>query len=661
MRSRIFKKFIAVCSFIILVFPIFNIKKVYASTSFTTCTVNEPSYFRTTPGGSVMTDVDNHSVLVTAPMRLEVIEETNGYKKVRGNYYSNNYVGWISNKYLTDFKTYTTDDNYGQQLRNQGFPESYILPLQKLHAIHPTWNFKVSKYGSGIAFSDAVNGEYSPVSKNLINSPYTTLRSTDGEAYNNGVYKQFEPGWYAASKQTIEFYMDPRNWLTENTIFMFEQLSFDSNSHTESAVEKILSGTFLSGYGKYFVEAGRTYNVSPISLAARVIQEQGANGTGITAMMKSDGKTYYNYFNINASGSSKEEIYNKALETAKRNNWTTPQAAINGGASVISNNYISSGQDTNYYQKFNTINGKALYWNQYMANVRALPAESYSTYLTYQRSGKLDTGIAFKIPVYNNMPDSTTLSINANGDNSLKSLKVSNCSFNFYSSVVNYTCSVNSNVNSVTVQAEKASSYSSVKGTGNYNLNSNSTTISVVVTAANGNQKTYNVTINKSGNNNSNNQTGNNTNNSSNNNISPASIISGIGLNNRNNNIYGINLGKSRDSLISEIKSKYNSAAISIKNKYNSSVNNGALATGDKITIQNGTSATFTVVINGDPSGDGNIDIADLAMVKAKMLGKINFDTPTFDAADVNNDDKIDISDLAMIKAHMLGKIKITK
>ena len=98
-----------------------------------------------------------------------------------------------------------------------------------------------------------------------------------------------------------------------------------------------------------------------------------------------------------------------------------------------------------------------------------------------------------------------------------------------------------------------------------------------------------------------------------------------------------------------------------MKNKYNSDVNSGALGTGDKMIIKNGSESTFTIVINGDPSGDGNIDISDLAMVKAKMLGKISMNTVVFDAADVNNDDKVDISDLALIKAHMLGKTRISK
>ena len=655
-------------------------RSVYASTSFQTCTVNEPSYFRKTPGGEVMTDVDKSSILVRSPKRLEVIEEIDGYKKVRGNYYSNNYTGWIASKYLTDFKTYTTDDNYANELRNAGFPESYILPLQKLHAIHPNWSFKVSKLGNGLNFNEVIDGEYNPVSKNLINSPYTALRSTDGAAYNNGNYTQFEPGWYGVSKQTLEFYIDSRNWLDESSVFMFEQLSFDSNAHTSAAVQKMLDGTFLSGScgskscADAFIEAGRTYNVSPISLAARVIQEQGASGSA-TYNMKSDGQTYHNLFNVNATGSSTSEIVSKALATAKANGWTSLESSIMGGAKLISSNYIAGGQDTNYYQKFNTISASNLYWNQYMANVRVLPSESYNTYLSYHKGGKLDSNITFKIPVYNNMPDSTNLSISDNGDNSLKSLTVSNCSFNFYSSVVNYTCNVPINTNSVVVNASKASSYSSIKGTGTYNLNSDSTIVTVVVTAANGNQKKYNVTINKSNTNSNqsvNNQTNNNQttttqnkpSNNTNNNVSyvsPASIISSVGLNNRNNNVYGLYIGTSRNNLINSIKSKYSTANVILKNKYNSDVNSGELSTGDKIIIRNGSESTFTVVINGDPSGDGKIDISDLAMVKAKMLGKISVDTVVFDAADVNNDDKVDISDLALIKAHMLGRVKITK
>ena len=654
-------------SYLLIIFLSFMfISNVHANTNFKTCSTSEPSYFRKTPGGSVVTDVDKHSVLLSTDTRVEVVEETNGYKKVKGNYYSNNYVGWISNSYLKDCKTYTTDDNYGNSLRSEGFPESYILPLQKLHAIHPNWIFKSSKNGNGLDFNSVINGEYNPVNKNLIDSPYDTLRAKDGAAYNNGVYTQFEPGWYGASKQTISFYIDPRNWLNEYTIYMFEQQSYNSTTHTEAAVNSITSGTYLNDYAKYFVEAGKKYNVSPVALAVRAIQEQGVSGSTISKM-NYNGTIYYNFFNINAQGSTKDQIYNNALQTAIKNNWTSPEACINAGASLFAGNYIKHGQDTNYYQKFNTIyngdNNSTLYFNQYMANVRVLPSESYKTRSSYKKANKIESNITFKIPVYNNMPDSTTLGINGNGDNTLKSLTVSNCSFNFYSSVVNYSCSVPSNVNKVTVKAEKAGSSSSVTGVGDYNLIGNTTIIKVVVTAENGDTKTYTVTINKSNTTNGSQNSGNNNQNNGGNNFeSPASIISGIGLDNRNNFIYGIALGNSRASFISNIKNRYSTSNISIVNKYNSGVNNGSISTGDKVTITNGSnSQVFTVVINGDPSGDGSVDISDLAMVKAKMLNKVNLSVAEFDAADVNNDGKVDISDLAMVKAHMLGKIKITK
>jgi hypothetical protein len=65
---------------------------------------------------------------------------------------------------------------------------------------------------------------------------------------------------------------------------MFEQLSYNE-SQTEAVVQNILNGSFLAGnysyngqvktYASTFVEAGKKYGVSPVHLAARVLQEQG--------------------------------------------------------------------------------------------------------------------------------------------------------------------------------------------------------------------------------------------------------------------------------------------------------------------------------------------------------------------------------------------------
>lgn len=618
-----YRKYFFIVAFTILL-SFFKLDNAYASTTFTMARINATELsVRNSPGsGTRITDTDNDTIWLYRPRVVEIIDSSsvNGeeWKKISFNYYSNNYVGWVAAKYLNEIKTYTTDDNYANTLRNSGFPESYILPLAKLHAVHPSWNFIPSKYGNGLDFSYVVESEASPVNKNLISGPTTSLRSTDGAAYYNGVYYQFEPGWYAASKQTISFFMDPRNWLNDNTIFMFEQLSYNPTLHTESAVQQVLNGTFMSGsyqyngntltYARTFMDAANQKNVSPIHLASRVIQEQGITGNSVTINMQSDGKTYYNYYNINATGSTTAIIVAKALATAKERGWDNPYTALVDGANTIANGYINSGQDTPYYQKFNTINGSSLFSHQYMANVRVLPSEAYTTYLSYYKSGVIESAYTFKIPVYLNMPDATTLSTSQNGDNTLKSLSVTGCNLNpsFNSSATNYTCNVSSGVNQVTITAEKSSPYASMSGDGVIILNNNETTSNIVVTASNGDKRTYTIVIKKI-------ESGKE---------SPADIISYLGYNNSNNILSGISLGTDTTNIISNVKNNFALASIVVKDKNNNNKENGSTATGDKIIItNNGSTTEFVIAIKGDANGDGKISISDYAKIKSHILG----------------------------------------
>lgn len=655
---------IAMC---ILLLSFFKLDNVYAATKFKICTnLTEASYLRATPGGTELRDVDGDRVLLRNPSTMEIIDTINQggvqYYKVYTNYFSNNYTGYIKSNWITGCKDYVTDDNYGNSLRNAGFPESYILPLQKLHAMHPNWNFTISN--TNINWNEAVSNESSPADKNLISFTNSldkvdkSLLSTDGAAYNNGVYREFQPGWYSPSKQTIAFYMDPRNWLNEKTIFMFEQLSFNQNYHTVNNVQSMLNGTFMQGsyqyngknlsYADTFVDVGRQKNVSAIHLASRVLQEQSSNGSATINMNGGDGQTYYNHFNILASGSTTAQIVANALTVAKARGWNNPYLSILGGASTISGEYTSVGQDTNYYEKFNTINHKNLYWHQYMQNVRALPSEARTTYAAYSEKGLIDNPYTFKIPVYNNMPDKTSLSIENNSDNTLSSLNVSGCSLNpsFNSSATDYTCNVSNTTNQVTVSATKTSSYSSMKGDGVVVLNNSSTEVNIVVTAANGDNRTYKITINKV-------EPGKE---------SPSDIISSLGYNNSNNMISGIEIGTDSSNIISNIKNRYSLSFVEIKNKNGNLKSSGQIATGDQIIINsNNQSVTFTAIIKGDINSDGKISISDLAMIKAKLLGTNNLNGAYYEAADINKDGKISISDLAMVKAHLLGTSKITK
>ena len=657
------RKYIII-SFVFLVCLYTNVS---AATIYKTATVNATDLMmRTTAGGTgVMKDVDNDTVYLDRPKIVEVLDSQNvsgtTWYKIFVNYYSNNYTGWVSGKYLNNFKNYTLDDNYASTLRSKGFPESYILPLQKLHALYPNWQYNVSKYNGGLNWNDVINGEYSPLSKNLISGPNTTIRSTDGGAYSNGVYTQFEPGWYAPSKQTLSFYIDPRNWINPYTVFMFEQLSYNA-SENASAVQKLLDGTFMAGsytyngssktYAQTFVDVGKNNNVSPLHLASRVLQEQGKNGSS-TINMVSGGVTYHNHFNVNASGSTTAQIIANALSYAKSKGWTNPYLSINGGAATIANGYISAGQDTIYYEKFNTINS-SLYWHQYMANVRAPISESYSMYRALNNAGILATGFTFKIPVYNNMPSATTLSTSANGDNSLKSLSVSNCSLSptFDSAITSYSCSVANNISSVNVSATNASSYSSTTGLGSYTLKEGSNTINIIVTAANGNTKTYKITVNRLSASTTTNQ----------NSATPNDIVSSIGYSISSSNMYGVKPSTNRNTLINNIKNKYSLATVSIKDSAGNSVTSSLLSTGDKVTIKNGNvTSTFTVIIRGDTNGDGKINITDYAIVKRSIQGKTSLNSATKISSDVNKDGKVNITDYAIIKRSIQGQTTINQ
>ena len=60
--------------------------------------------------------------------------------------------------------------------------------------------------------------EMNPASRSLVPSYF----SSD---FVGGVYGD---GWSYATEAAVEYYLDPRNWLTENYIFQFETLTYNA-------------------------------------------------------------------------------------------------------------------------------------------------------------------------------------------------------------------------------------------------------------------------------------------------------------------------------------------------------------------------------------------------------------------------------------------------
>ena len=291
------------------------------------------------------------------------------------------------------------DEQFEAYLKAQGFPDAYKTKLRELHKAHPNWGFVA--YKTNISWSAALSKQTSG-GTSLVSGSYPS-------SYRDG-NKQYESGWYKANSKVVAYYMDPRNFLNENSIYMFEDLSYKPSYQTASVVNAILSPTKLPTYGftaTIFVNAGATYNVSPVFLASRARQETGGgsdaiNGTEIL------GTKVYNPFNIGAFGGT-NPLYNGLLY-AYAKGWTTPKKATEGGAQELAKNYINQGQYTGYYQRFNVRNGAGkVGTHQYMTNIMAPYTEALSTKNSYSKYGIVNQSLVFEIPIYDSMPASTKL------------------------------------------------------------------------------------------------------------------------------------------------------------------------------------------------------------------------------------------------------------
>ena len=291
------------------------------------------------------------------------------------------------------------DKQFEAYMTSQGFPESYKTRLRVLHKAHPNWVFV--GYNTGISWSTALSKE-TKGGTSLVSKIFPS-------SYRDGSW-QYERGWYKASSKVVAYYMDPRNFLNENSVYMFEDLTYKPKYQTATAVSSILSPTKLPGYGftaNVFVNAGKANNVSPVFLASRARQETGGGSSAITGA-KILGKKVYNPFNIGAFGGN-DPLYNGLLY-AYAKVWTTPQKAVTGGAAEMAKNYINKGQYTSYYQRFNARNGVSkIGTHQYMTNIMAPYSEASSTRTSYAKYGILSQPLVFEVPIYSGMPSSTKL------------------------------------------------------------------------------------------------------------------------------------------------------------------------------------------------------------------------------------------------------------
>ncbi len=604
---------------------------------------------------SVLRSDTNKGMYLSYPETFEIIGEENNFYKIKFQYSGFIYEGYVSkgssSKDYVKKEEFVISDSLIEDYVKVGFPRSYAEKLAILKTVHPNWEF--TPYKVNASFDEVVAGETKYVNMNLIDGSNTSLRSTEDGAYADGNWITFEGGWYAASKQTVSFYLDPRNFLNDGHVFMFEELAFKEDIHTEELIQTILNGTFMEGvcyyyddndekveisYAKTFRESGKVNGVSSVHLAARVIQEQGSKGSALSSGDNSSYPGYYNFFNVGATGKTDQDIINSGLLYAKNKNWNSPYAAIIGGGNILSNYVTKYYQSTIYLQKFD-LAGDTYYSTQYQQNVRAPYSESYSAYKSYYDNGLIDTSFLFSIPVFEgDMPLSTSLDVNYNEDNTLASLSVSGCNLmpSFTSSATSYTCNLSSDVTSVSVSANATNCLAKVSGTGDYELSDDVTIITLTVVSASGSSKSYEVSVYRQDR------------------VlySPDEILSKLQFNIKNNYLSGLDYQTDATSLINQIVSSYPDTSVSVSE-------NKVLSTGMSLKLKSDSEKNYTLIIYGDNNGDGNIDIVDLLKVQKDILGVNKLSDGYREASDVNRDGVVDIVDLLKIQKHILGVSRI--
>lgn len=431
-----------------------------------------------------------------------------------------NVTGYVSAAYVqltSSGSQGSSDADFESYMTKQGFPESYKPYLRTLHEQHPKWIFTAQKLG--VDWNTALKEEC-VVGRNLVHSSaLASWKSMEKGAYdfNGGYWYGLDGSWVAASKEIIMYYMDPRNFLNDTYIFMFENQSYDPSYQTESGVKTILADTFMSGsytcpdtkkkytYSQTFMDAAKKSGVSPYHLASRCRNEQGVNGAPQSLGTVKGYENYFNFFDIQAYATSTMTAAEMGCKYAKTTNptyllpWTNQYKSIVGGSIFLGTGYITKGQDTLYLQMFDMVDGgNGLYYHQYMTCVFGQANEAISLKNAYSQD-ILNSAMEFKIPVYNNMPDKLCPKPTSSGDNNnyLKSLSVSGTSISpkFDKFTASYTAKVNAEVSSVTVNANPLGKSAKVSGNGKVSLKTGENTIKVTCTAASGVKRTYTIKI----------------------------------------------------------------------------------------------------------------------------------------------------------------------
>jgi len=562
----------------------------------------------------------------------------------------------------------TMSSSYTQYVKAgvSAFPKSYQSYLKDLQSLHPNWTFKA--YNTGIDWNELVSS--SAENKCKKNTIYFKSGTTllDAKALCEcGQYG--DTNYYDASATTVNFYLDPRNFLTEATIFQFLDLSYDENI-TKPILKSAVQNSFLNGsfkvdgkeytYVDVILEAANEADVSAMHIAVTIIQELG------TGTKQSDGsyslptavsgkasgyEGLYNFFNYGATDGTTNGMTptQKALAKAKQMGWTDPIKALKGGTkTVLANSYISMGQSTKYFYKFDVVGNEILkesmgkktyaskyfFSHQYMTNIQDPSSQAYSLFKNYNNNSLLYNELSFTIPVYNNMPDDacvrgTSFTSNdgtlyqVNVDTSVNVRKSASSSSDSYGTLArgSIVAVTGTSGNWSKVKVNKASKYnSSSKKWSSSNISGYIYTSYLKKANIKENAPTETTT--------------------------PTEVVPDTA-----------EIKVSPGSTVKTITNKYSTAKITDGSGKSISDSASVVGTGYIATIS---SKKYPIVVLGDVNGDTKISSSDLLVLVKHLNETKKLINDNLKAADVNKDGKVSSSDLLTVVKHLNGTSNIS-
>lgn len=548
--------------------------------------------------------------------------------------------------------------SYTQYIKSgiRAFPESYQKKLAYLKYNHPNWQFKA--YYTGIDWNEL------------------TSSSAENQCLKNTMYKSAlvdpltlcvcgrngDPGYYCASAKMVNYYLDPRNFMDESMVFQFLDLA-NGDGVTRAVVASATANTYLYQYVDDIMVAASEAGINPLHIVATIFQELGRTGTPRAISGTVPGyEGLYNFYNYGATDGN--GAVERGLAEAGRQGWTSPRyALIDGAKKVLKNGYISAGQTTKYFYKFDVVGNEILtesmgqrtyalkyfYGHQYMTNLRDPSSQAGSLYDIYADGEILNEQLTFLIPVYNNMPDATipvptSLTANQQSLYYINSMKIGGINFRkspngdtLGSVYKNTVVELLDNQGYWSkVRIIRATSY--VPGQKRWN----SERLEGYVATSYLKSVTEDIPDYRN------------------------QVDMGDGGTNPTPNpdvgkadfkVDGENLVMTPATTVKNIKDKYAGAVVKKADGTDISGTQDSIGTGMTITIDG---KTYTVVKYGDVSGDGAITPSDYVKIKNKIMGASSLNGAYERAADVNKDGTISPADYVKVKNHIMKVSSIT-